>query len=120
MAAAVAAVAGSEVDMTAAFFEVANDVFCRVAFGRRCREEDGTAGKLRMADVLAETQALLAGFAVGDFFPGWSCLNTVTGLRRRLERCMGNLRVVCDEVLREHKEKIINACELEKVRMVYI
>lgn len=55
--------------------------------------------------VLTETQDLLAGFSVGDFFPRWEWVNWVTGLERRLQKNLENLRGVCDEIIREHVKK---------------
>ncbi|KAL5997305.1 hypothetical protein ACLOJK_008235 [Asimina triloba] len=91
--------AAAQVDMSERFFALANDVLCRVAFGRRFAE---AARGLNLNEVLAETQALLAGFSVGDFFPGLEWVNKVTGLKGRLERNLRDLRTVCDEIIKEH------------------
>jgi hypothetical protein len=53
------------VDLSECFLNLANDVLCRVAFGRRFPH--GKDDKL--AAVLAEAQDLFAGFTIGDFFP---------------------------------------------------
>jgi cytochrome P450 len=88
------------VDLSECFLNLANDVLCRVAFGRRF-PHGGKDDKL--AAVLAEAQDLFAGFTVGDYFPELEPLaSTVTGLRRRLKRCLADLREVCDEIVEEH------------------
>ncbi|KAL5997313.1 hypothetical protein ACLOJK_008243 [Asimina triloba] len=95
----------SATNMSERFFALANDILCRVAFGRRFAEAAGGGEAnqgLKLNKVLAETQALLAGFSVGDFFPGWEWMNRVSGLKGRLERNMRDLRIVCDEIIKEH------------------
>ncbi|GAB4840539.1 hypothetical protein Ancab_021309 [Ancistrocladus abbreviatus] len=94
---------GSEVDMSELFFNLANDILCRVAFGRRFRGERGKG--LDLVGVLTETQELLAGFCLGDFFPEWRWVNSVSGYRRRLERNLKDLRRVCDQIIEEHLKK---------------
>lgn len=87
--------------MSKVFFTLANDILCRVAFGRRfLREEEGQ--KRHLVGVLAETQELLGGFCVGDFFPERGWVNSVSGFKRRLERCVEDLRAVYDAIIKEH------------------
>ncbi|GJN13424.1 hypothetical protein PR202_gb00123 [Eleusine coracana subsp. coracana] len=87
------------VDLSQCFLNLANDVLCRVAFGRRFPH--GKDDKL--AAVLAEAQDLFAGFTIGDYFPELEPFaSTVTGLRRRLKSCLADLRAVCDEIVDEH------------------
>ncbi|PQM38791.1 hypothetical protein Pyn_21199 [Prunus yedoensis var. nudiflora] len=64
----------------------------------------------RLVELLSETQALLAGWCVGDFFPEWEWVNWVSGLRRRLKRNLEGLRQVCDEIIQEHLNKT-TSCE---------
>ncbi|XP_052184421.1 tryptamine 5-hydroxylase-like [Diospyros lotus] len=91
---------GSEVNMSELFFKLANDMLCRVAFGKRFMEQTGD-----LAAVLTETQALLAGFCWGDFFPGWAWVNWASGMKRRLEKNLEELRTVGDDIIREHLKK---------------
>ena len=51
-----------------------------------------------------ETQELLGGFCVGDFFPEWKWVNSVSGYKRRLERNLEDLRAVCDEIIKERDQ----------------
>ncbi|KAK9090216.1 hypothetical protein Sjap_023393 [Stephania japonica] len=89
----------TDMDMSAVFLELANDVLCRVAFGRRF------AAGGRLAEVLEETQRLFGGFCVGDFYPGMEWVGWVTGLRWRLWRNLRDLRTVCDEIINQHLHK---------------
>ncbi|XP_071724913.1 tryptamine 5-hydroxylase-like [Rutidosis leptorrhynchoides] len=89
---------GSEVDLSKLLFGLANDVLCKVAFGRRF--DDG-----KLVGVLTETQSLFAGFCLGDFFPEWGWVNSVSGYKRRCMQNLTELRIVCDEIINEHLEK---------------
>lgn len=59
-------------------------------------------GKNRLNQTLAETQALFAGLSIPDFFPGLEWINSLTGLKGRLERNLQDLRTVCDEIIQDH------------------
>ncbi|KAE8710240.1 hypothetical protein F3Y22_tig00110325pilonHSYRG00068 [Hibiscus syriacus] len=96
---------GSEVNVSELFFSLANDILCRVAFGRRFTEGVGSSDegeKRHLAAVLTETQELFAGMSVGDFFPEWEWVQSVSGYRRRLTKNLEELRRVCDEIIEEH------------------
>ncbi|KAK8522551.1 hypothetical protein V6N12_056259 [Hibiscus sabdariffa] len=96
---------GSEANVSELFFSLANDVLCRVAFGRRFTEGVGSSdeGKKRhLAAVLTETQELFAGMSVGDFFPEWEWIHSVSGYKRKLTKNLEELRRVCDEIIEEH------------------
>ncbi|TVU26100.1 hypothetical protein EJB05_28631, partial [Eragrostis curvula] len=87
------------VDISECFLNLANDVLCRVAFGRRFPHGEGD----KLGAVIDEAQELYAGFNVGDYFPELEPFaSTVTGLRRRLKRCLADLREVCDEIVDDH------------------
>ncbi|KAL3728650.1 hypothetical protein ACJRO7_033260 [Eucalyptus globulus] len=103
---ALRSLSGSEVNMSKIFFGLANDVLCRVAFGKRFITEGSEEGeKSHLMRVLTETQDLLAGFSVGDFFPRWEWVNWVTGFERRLQNNLVSLRGVCDEIIGDHVKK---------------
>ncbi|XVF02651.1 hypothetical protein REPUB_Repub04eG0192700 [Reevesia pubescens] len=98
---------GSEVKVSELFFSLANDILCRVAFGRRFRE--GIVGsdegqKRHLAGVLTETQELFAGLSIGDFFRDWEWVHSVSGYKKRLMKNLEELRRVCDEIIEERLE----------------
>ncbi|GFZ21179.1 hypothetical protein Acr_29g0003410 [Actinidia rufa] len=62
---------GSLTDLSQLFFNLANDVLCRVAFGKRFMNDSREGEGRDLAGILTETQSLLAGFCLGDFFPEW-------------------------------------------------
>lgn len=92
--------------MSKILFRLANDILCRVAFGKRFIAEGSEEGeKSHLVRVLTETQNLLAGFNVGDFFPRWEWVNWITGLEGRLQNNLVSLRGVCDEIIGDHVKK---------------
>ncbi|KAM3281918.1 tryptamine 5-hydroxylase-like [Capsicum chacoense] len=93
-----------ELDMSQVFFALANDILCRVAFGKRFIDHE-LKEKKDLVSVLTETQALLAGFCLGDFFPDWEWVNSVSGMKRRLMKNLKDLRAVCEEIIQEHVER---------------
>ena len=97
-----------ELDLSELLMRLTNDVLCRVAFGKRFMGEStqrfGKEGK-SLAGVLVETQELLGGFCVGDFFPSWSWVSSVSGFKKRLEMNLEDLRGVCDEIIKDHLKK---------------
>ncbi|KAJ9709673.1 hypothetical protein PVL29_001245 [Vitis rotundifolia] len=95
------ALSGSETDLSQLFFTLANNVLCRVAFGKRFMD-DSEGEKKHIVDVLTETQALFGGFCIGDFFPDWKWLNTITGFNRRLRKNLEDLIAVYNEIIEEH------------------
>ena len=100
----VSAQSGSELDLGKMFFALANDVLCRVAFGKRFMEDSGEdeGQKRHLVGVLTETQALFAGFCLGDFFPGWDWVDSLSGYTKRLSKNLEDLRAVCEEIIEQH------------------
>jgi cytochrome P450 len=96
---------GSELDLSKMFFTLANDVLCRVAFGKRFKEESGEGQKRHLVGVMTETQELFGGFCLGDFFPDWEWVNSLSGYKKRLIRNLEDLRAVCEEIIGEHVKK---------------
>ncbi|XP_071716977.1 tryptamine 5-hydroxylase-like [Rutidosis leptorrhynchoides] len=90
---------GLEVDVSELFFRLANDVLCRVAFGKRFFREDAGDDLVR---ILSETQALFAGFCLGDFYPDWEWVNSVSGSKRRMLKNLKELSEVCDNIINDH------------------
>lgn len=102
---AVSSQAGVETDMSELLFRLANDMLCRVAFGKRFLREDSGAKKKDLVGILTETQALFAGFCLGDFYPELEWVNLVSGMKRRLMKNLKDLSEVCDEIIDEHLKK---------------
>ncbi|KAL2346968.1 hypothetical protein Fmac_000968 [Flemingia macrophylla] len=79
----------------------ANDVLCRVAFGREF-SEGGDYQRHGFQKMLDEYQELLGGFSVGDFFPALDFLHSLTGAKSRLQDTSGRFDQLFDQILNEH------------------
>lgn len=105
-AALVAAVAdasgnGSPVNLSERLMATSNMILRRVAFG-----DEGTGeGSIEAGAVLDETQKLLGAFFVADYMPWLGWLDTLRGLRRRLERNFHELDAFYEKVIDDHLNK---------------
>lgn len=87
----------SSVNLSELALSFSNNIICRVAFGKKF--ENGNA---RFLEMLHETQGLLGGFCMADFFPWLGWLNKLNGLEMRLEKCFRELDNFYDKVIEEH------------------
>nr|XP_015882391.2 cytochrome P450 71AP13-like [Ziziphus jujuba var. spinosa] len=84
------------------FLEVyANDVLCRVAFGRDF-SEGGEYEKHGFQKMLEEYQELLGGFSLGDFFPSMEFIHSLTGMKSRLQETFRRFDHLFDQIVNEH------------------
>ncbi|XP_077219466.1 cytochrome P450 71A9-like [Tasmannia lanceolata] len=78
------------------------NIVCRTIFGKKYDDNSGGFGKSRFYDILKESQALLGGFCISDYFPGLEWVNTFTGMRARLEKNFRELDDFYEGVIKEH------------------
>ncbi|ESW27490.1 hypothetical protein PHAVU_003G206400 [Phaseolus vulgaris] len=84
------------VNLTELTLLLTNNVVCRVALGKRDR------GTKKVYKTLKETQQMLGGFFVDDFFPRLGWLNKFTGFQSRLEKNFRDMDSFYDQVIKEH------------------
>lgn len=84
------------VNLTELTLLLTNNVVCRVALGKRDR------GTNKVYKTLKETQQMLGGFFVDDFFPRLGWLNKFTGFQSRLEKNFRDMDSFYDQVIKEH------------------
>ncbi|KAL6882542.1 hypothetical protein ACP4OV_011232 [Aristida adscensionis] len=90
---------GSPVNLRDKLVEASNKIVRRVAFG------DGGGETIRAKDVLAETQGLLGAFFVADYMPWLGWLDTLRGLRRRLDQHFLHLDAFYEKIIDDHLNK---------------
>ncbi|KAI7979954.1 Cytochrome P450 71A1 [Camellia lanceoleosa] len=88
-------------DLTKLLGLYANDVLCRVAFGRDF-SAGGEYDRHGFQKMLEEYQVLLGGFSIGDFFPSMEFLHSLTGMKSRLQNTFRRFDRFFDEVIKEH------------------
>ncbi|XP_059641239.1 cytochrome P450 71A9-like [Cornus florida] len=91
----------SPVNLSELALLLSNNVVCRAAFSRKS-DEKGENGKNKFDEILHETQDLLGGFCVADFFPWMGWFNKFSGLEERVEKNFNKLDRFYDKVLEEH------------------
>ncbi|PON85221.1 Cytochrome P450, E-class, group I [Trema orientale] len=79
----------------------ANDVLCRVAFGRDF-SEGGDYDRQGFQEMLEEYQELLGGLSVGDFFPSMEFVLSFTGMKSRLVNTRKRFDQLFDRIIAEH------------------
>ncbi|PON72339.1 Cytochrome P450, E-class, group I [Parasponia andersonii] len=91
------------INLSGLALSLANNVLCRVAFRKKFNGyDDHENGKSRLREMLHETQDLLGGFCMADYFPWMTWLNKFNGLEVRLDKCFRELDSFYDEVIEEH------------------
>lgn len=76
---------------------LSNNVVCRAAFGKRSDD-----GKNKFYEILLETQALIGGVNLADFFPWMAWLNKFNGIESKLEKNFRELDSFFNAVIKEH------------------
>lgn len=88
------------VNLTELTLLLSNNVVCQVALGKRDKGRAHNASKLH--ELLKETQEMLGGFFISDYFPGLGRLNKFSGLENRLEKNFKEMDILYDQVIKEH------------------
>uniref|UniRef100_A0A5B7BQW6 Uncharacterized protein n=1 Tax=Davidia involucrata TaxID=16924 RepID=A0A5B7BQW6_DAVIN len=86
------------------FTSLANDVVCRVAFGRKY---NGGGKGTKFKQLLREFLDLLGYINVGDFVPWLSWINHVNGFYAKVERVAKELDEFLEEVVEEHMDLLM-------------
>nr|ASB17940.1 cytochrome P450 CYP71AP39 [Polygala tenuifolia] len=89
-------------DLTKMLGLYANDVLCQVVFGRDF-SEGGDYHRYGFQDMLNDYQELLGGFSVGDFFPSFNFIHSLTGMKSRLEDTYRRFDKLFDQIITEHQ-----------------
>ncbi|KAK9130814.1 hypothetical protein Sjap_011301 [Stephania japonica] len=79
----------------------ANNVVCRAAFGR-CFTQGGVCREEDVHEMLAESQVLLGGFNLGDYFPSMEWIHTLTGSKERIVRLFQRFDQFFNQMIEEH------------------
>ncbi|XP_062116098.1 cytochrome P450 71A9-like [Humulus lupulus] len=93
------------VNLSELTFTLTNNVVCGVAFGKKYDGSDDHRenGRSGFRELLFETQNVLGGFCMADFYPRWlTWVNKFNGLERRVNKCFRDLDNFYDKVIEEH------------------
>lgn len=90
-------------NLTKAISLYSNAALCRVALGKDY-SSGGDFDKRGFQKMLDEYQDLLGGFSLGDYFPSLEFVQTLTGMKARLQHTFKKFDEFFDEVISEHLE----------------
>ncbi|KAM4107462.1 hypothetical protein ACB094_04G146900 [Castanea mollissima] len=90
------------VNLSELTLSLTSNIVCRVAFGKKYDCGENKSKKSRLHETLRETQELLGGFYIADFFPWMGWLYTFNGFETRLEKNFRELDESYEEVIAEH------------------
>nr|XP_027070513.1 cytochrome P450 83B1-like [Coffea arabica] len=88
------------VDLRTIIMSLTSTIICRVAFGKRY-DEEGHERK-RFDKLLQESQAMIGGFFISDYFPSFSWVDKFSGIVERLEKNFNELDLFYQELIQEH------------------
>ncbi|XP_074559737.1 alpha-humulene 10-hydroxylase-like [Curcuma longa] len=74
-----------------------NAIVSRVAFGDKCKQQ------AEFLDLVQEAMSYLSNFSVADMYPSLKFLDTLTGLKSKLEGVHGKLDKVFDEIIAQRQ-----------------
>ncbi|PIM99257.1 Cytochrome P450 CYP2 subfamily [Handroanthus impetiginosus] len=97
------------VNLSDMFISITNDVFCRVALGRKYGED----GKFKT--FLKELVELLGEYSVGDYIPCLGWIDWVSGLNGRVKKVAKSLDEFFEVVIDEHRKQRKRDAELDFV-----
>ncbi|KAK4728258.1 hypothetical protein R3W88_021246 [Solanum pinnatisectum] len=93
------------VNMSEKILRLTSSVICRSAFGKVWDDRDNLLMLMR------EVLSLSGGFDVVDFFPSWTLLHGIGGMRNRLKSLHQKIDVILEKIIHEHKENRANGKE---------
>lgn len=92
---------GGCVNLSTMFTQLANDVVCRSAFGKKYAVGENGA---RFFPLLREFLELLSTISIGDFIPWLSWMNRVNGFDKRVDKSAVDMDEFLEGVIRERLE----------------
>ncbi|XP_027072047.2 6,7,8-trihydroxycoumarin synthase-like [Coffea arabica] len=87
-------------NLSKTLLSLTSTLICRIAFRKRYDEEDQQ--RRRFHDLLQEMQAAFVGFFFSDYIPSIGWLDSLNGMRSRLERTCSKLDSFLQELINEH------------------
>ncbi|XP_073138544.1 strychnine-11-hydroxylase-like [Henckelia pumila] len=86
------------INLSRAAFLLTNGFICRAGFGKKYDEE----GERSFNELFIETQEMLAGFFVGDYFPSLGWIDKLSGMNSKLDKVFRDFDMLCQELIDDH------------------
>ncbi|MBA0809267.1 hypothetical protein Gohar_024936, partial [Gossypium harknessii] len=89
---------GSAVNLSHKVFSLSYGITARAAFGKKCKDQEA------FISVVTEETKVNSGFLVSEFFPSLKFLDTVLGLKHKVEKIHGEADMILGNIVNDHKE----------------
>ncbi|XP_074574054.1 cytochrome P450 71D7-like [Curcuma longa] len=96
--AAVAAEDGRPLNVNHELTTLSNNVVCRASFGFKCPEQDA------LIAIIKDVMMIASGFCVGDLFPSWKLVDSISGLASKLKKLHRRVDEILDGAIEEHQK----------------
>nr|AZI95575.1 putative germacrene A oxidase [Cichorium endivia] len=93
---------GSPVDLSERIFSLTYGITARVAFGKKCKDQESFIALVK------EASAAAAGFNVSDLYPSSTILPLLTGFKAKLEKIRERFEDIIDNIIEEHQAKKVD------------
>ncbi|XP_071727990.1 desmethyl-deoxy-podophyllotoxin synthase-like [Rutidosis leptorrhynchoides] len=98
---------GEEINLSEMIFSLTYEITARLAFGKKCKDQEA------FIELVKEALVASAGFNISDFYPSYTLLRSLTGLKAQVEKIRGRYDEILGNIIKEHMDKKVNAVEDE-------
>lgn len=99
MVKSIASQKGSVVNLSKMIYSLTYSIIARSAFGKRSKYHD------EYMVLMDRIVKLMSGFSIVDLYPSVKILETITGLKGKLETIQKQVDAVLESVILEHKQR---------------
>ncbi|KAG4149432.1 hypothetical protein ERO13_D05G335000v2 [Gossypium hirsutum] len=89
---------GSAVNLSHKVFSLSYGITARAAFGKKCKDQEA------FISVVTEETKVNSSFFVSELFPSLKFLDTVLGLKHKVEKIHGEADMILGNIVNDHKE----------------
>ncbi|KAG4149429.1 hypothetical protein ERO13_D05G334800v2 [Gossypium hirsutum] len=89
---------GSAVNLSRKVFSLSYGITARAAFGKKCKDQEA------FISVVTEETKVNSSFFVSELFPSLKFLDTVLGLKHKVEKIHGEADMILGNIVNDHKE----------------
>ncbi|KAJ4724621.1 Cytochrome P450 [Melia azedarach] len=94
----IASKSGSVINLTEKLFSLSYDITSKAAFGNKCTDRE------IFISIMEEVMQLLVGANVADLFPSTRFLQSITGIKSRLQKIHKQADKIISSIIDEHKK----------------
>lgn len=98
---------GSPINISEKVFSLTYGITGRAAFGRK------NNAQAEFIKIIEEALVLGTGFSIADLYPSIKILQSISGMRRKLEKLQKRLDLILDNIVCEHRGRISTNAETE-------